>query len=229
MKQDREKLRNRLKALLGKTVANGCTEDEAMTAAAKAAELMRDYGISEAELDIAVEAIGWREDRVPRHVLWGAITFVTNTKAIYTREREGKRVKYYGIEPGPQIAAYLHDLCGRAIDSELRIYRSSEFYKRRRNAVTRRAAADDFTKGMIVRLSRRVVELFHDTHDHDRALAASNACAAAHPDAKSMKTKPPKAIRYAEAAGAGYDAGNRVALHHGVNSVATRAITGGAS
>ena len=39
---DREKLKVKIRALREMTSARGCTEDEAMAAAAKAAELMRE-------------------------------------------------------------------------------------------------------------------------------------------------------------------------------------------
>ena len=46
----REKLLKRIQALLAKTSARGCTEGEAIAAAEKAAELMREHGLSESDL-----------------------------------------------------------------------------------------------------------------------------------------------------------------------------------
>ena len=40
MADDLDKLINRLQALRAKTIANGCTEEEALSAAAKVAELL---------------------------------------------------------------------------------------------------------------------------------------------------------------------------------------------
>ncbi|SCM75420.1 conserved hypothetical protein [uncultured Pleomorphomonas sp.] len=48
---DREKLKAKIRALREMTSTRGCTEDEAMAAAAKAAELMREYGVSDVELE----------------------------------------------------------------------------------------------------------------------------------------------------------------------------------
>jgi hypothetical protein len=47
---DRKKIVDRVKALHAKTVVNGCTEGEALSARAKAQELMAAHNISEAEL-----------------------------------------------------------------------------------------------------------------------------------------------------------------------------------
>ncbi len=45
-----DRLRARLRALLDKTVANGCTEAEALAAAEKARAIMAERGISDADL-----------------------------------------------------------------------------------------------------------------------------------------------------------------------------------
>lgn len=51
MNQSRKKMLERVKAILAKTMENGCTEEEAMTALAKARELMATYEIDEKELN----------------------------------------------------------------------------------------------------------------------------------------------------------------------------------
>ena len=45
-----QKIRDRIRALRDKTAARGCTEAEALAAAEKAAQLMRDHGVSEADI-----------------------------------------------------------------------------------------------------------------------------------------------------------------------------------
>jgi hypothetical protein len=47
----RKKMLDKVKAILSKTMENGCTEEEAMAALAKARELMATYEIDEAELN----------------------------------------------------------------------------------------------------------------------------------------------------------------------------------
>lgn len=51
MNDSRKKMLEKVKAILAKTMGNGCTEGEAMAALAKARELMATYDIDEAELD----------------------------------------------------------------------------------------------------------------------------------------------------------------------------------
>ena len=45
----------RIRALMGKTVANGCTESEALAAAAKIGELMDRYGLTYSDFELKSE------------------------------------------------------------------------------------------------------------------------------------------------------------------------------
>ena len=49
---DNEAIKKRIRALLNKTVKNGCTEAEAMIAAKKVAELMAKYSLDRSTVDI---------------------------------------------------------------------------------------------------------------------------------------------------------------------------------
>ena len=49
---DLDKLKSRIQALRAKTVQNGCTEAEALSAAAKVAELLDQYDLSLSDVDL---------------------------------------------------------------------------------------------------------------------------------------------------------------------------------
>jgi hypothetical protein len=55
MADELEKLKNRLLALRAKTIANGCTEEEALLAATKVAELLDRHDLSLSDLLFGVE------------------------------------------------------------------------------------------------------------------------------------------------------------------------------
>ena len=55
MTTDLDKLKTRLQALRAKTIANGCTEEEALAAAAKVAELLDRHDLSITDLEIREE------------------------------------------------------------------------------------------------------------------------------------------------------------------------------
>lgn len=227
---DREKLRARVRALLAKTVENGCTEKEAVAAAAKAAELMREYTVSEDELDI-IEASTAREStrRTGRERLWGMVSHVTNCAALYSSDARGPIVCFYGIEPGPQIAVYLRDICNRAIDTEIAIFKTTDTYRRRRKTATRRQAVKDFTHGMIERLNDRLWSLFEASMNDTRQALAKQARDNDNPDARAMKPLRSHRERFADANAAGWRAGGSVDLHHGVGGSGEQLKIGGGS
>ena len=53
---DLEKLKGRIQALRAKTVENGCTEEEALSAAAKVADLLDQYDLSLTDVELREEA-----------------------------------------------------------------------------------------------------------------------------------------------------------------------------
>ena len=52
MSNERDRLRSRIAALAAKTIANGCTEAEALAAAAKVAELLDRHALSMSDVEI---------------------------------------------------------------------------------------------------------------------------------------------------------------------------------
>ena len=61
----RDSLIKKIKALLGKTIENGCTEDEAMTAAAHAATLMEQYDLTFKDIEKEIREQKFAADRRP--------------------------------------------------------------------------------------------------------------------------------------------------------------------
>lgn len=74
-----DKLRSRIQALRAKTIDNGCTEDEALSAAAKVAELLDRYDLSLTDVEIRAAACErrsfetYRKKRIPLDDCIGAI------------------------------------------------------------------------------------------------------------------------------------------------------------
>ena len=158
-----ERIKAKLRALLSKTVENGCTESEALAAAEKAQELLSRYGIEADEVGAPEE---WAEDYVglgarrrPRDSLWMALGFFCNCKAWLSRTETGWRVRYFGRPCDVAVASYLHDILERAIVAALADYKRTDSYQRRRKPSTRRAALRAFEIGMSDRLKTRLVQL----------------------------------------------------------------------
>ncbi|MBL8575105.1 MAG: DUF2786 domain-containing protein [Hyphomicrobiaceae bacterium] len=209
-----EALKRKIAALRAKTREAGCTEEEAMSAAAMAAQLMSRYGISDADLVMSRAS----SPKVPKRDGWrvklcATIGYCTATATLF--DFDTAEVVFFGREPGPEIAAYLRDVTFRAIDSASREFKRGAFYAARRNTRTRRKALEDFAAGMAMRLSGRLWELFKPTwtqREYENAMIYRDQAV---PDSRrrvsrDLRDKP----RYVEALSAGVAAGNKVGLHH---------------
>lgn len=217
---NRETLAKRIAALRQMTVERGCTEAEALSAAAKAAELMREYGLSENDITVDEQAVKSRtKGQSARDPLWEMLCHCTNTVAIILEGRGECRRAFVGIDPGPAIATYLYVVLDRAVDREIALFKASPFYRRRRTVATRRHAVQDFTSGLVVRLRRRLRDLFADTVSADALKTAIAARDERYPDTAPIASRDTK-TRFSEAIAAGWLSGNNINLSHGVHGTA---------
>lgn len=213
---DREKLLAKIRALTAKTTGAGCTEAEAMAAAAKAAELMREYGIAEVLLDAGQSSIGVKfAIRSVRGRLCAAVAVVTNCAALHQRTGRDKTLVYVGCGPWPQVACYLHDVAHRAVDAAVKEFRRGGFYRARRTEKTKRKAVEDFTAAFVQRITERLLRLFQETISDDLRAKANDALAALYPRTDTVKHREAR-TRFASAASAGRGAAEHVNLAHGV-------------
>ena len=156
-----DRIKRRIRGLLSKTVDRGVTEAEAMLAAAKAAELMEKYDLDQADLEEAVEGIGAAElhiDPALSDALWrigNAIAELCTCRfLVYPRTR--KKVEFVGYDTDREIAAYLMEICARALkdEADLEDRRNGLF---RHNIRLRKRLG--FIEGMTTRLAERIRKL----------------------------------------------------------------------
>ncbi|MCB1463234.1 MAG: DUF2786 domain-containing protein [Nitratireductor sp.] len=198
------------------TAARGCTEAEALAAAEKAAQLMRDHGISETDIKIEEASSRSRQGgRGQKARLWPVIAHCTNTASIVVRSRFGNDVTFVGREPGPEIAVYLRDVCERAIDRELARFKTTPAYRRKRSVAVKRQVAAAFVGGMVTRLSGRLLEIFGPAVSEADGAEANRALAERYPGSIDLP-KAKRELRHSMARAAGFLAGENVTLAHGV-------------
>jgi hypothetical protein len=213
-----ETLLRRLRALRAMTTANGCTEAEAMAAAAKAAEIMLEAGLTDRDLEFGEASSSSKsKGRSVADGLWPVIAFCTNTANIVVIDGDSVTVTFVGREPGPEISVYLREVCERAIRRELETFKAGDYYRRRRTLKTRRRASEDFLLGITARLRRRLIDLFSATFNEAERLAAVEALKSRYADSSAIK-RPARKIGNAKAAWAGFAAGGRVPLSHGMTA-----------
>ncbi len=160
---DRFKIAARIRALLAKTVENGCTEEEAIAAAAKAGELLARYNLT-------IDEVQMRETPFRRHQefhedyvgerLWkvaDAIAHLTGVR--YWTSRAGVipiEISFFGFDHEVEVARYLLEICARAMRQEhLRLNRQFALLV----IAARRRKVLPFLDGMVDTLSRRIKEL----------------------------------------------------------------------
>lgn len=227
MSMKKEAMKRRIAALMNKTTARGCTEEEAIAAAEKAAALMREYGISATELEFDRKDIKTKTAGLAlRDALWNMIAHCTNTATVVSSGHENIRT-FIGYAPGPEIATYLYTVCNRAIDREIANFKKGSFYRNRKKLTTRRQAVHDFTTGMVGRLCRSIHALFEQTISETAMQKARDVMKSEFPNTVRVtaKGKPP---RYGEAYFMGRNAGDNIKISRGVDGATAPLKIGGA-
>lgn len=158
----REKICARIRALLAKTVENGCTEDEAIGAAAKAAEMLERYNLTVDEVEL-------RESQFTRHTerhddpvgdrLWkpaAAISELTGARYWVAKPGMPVEITFFGFEHEVLVAKYLLEICARSMRLHEVVMRSQ---MRLLNPSAQRRKIAPFLDGMADRLHARIKAL----------------------------------------------------------------------
>ena len=159
------KVKARIRALAAKTVDRGCSEAEAMLAAAKVGELLDVYGLSMSEVELREEACVQRRlplggpRRVALRWLFPALLRFCECRG-WTDGRED--FVLFGLEPDVQMAEYLLHVVAGALAWEEARFREAPAYAARRHRA--QAVLRSFRLGFAERLSRRLDEMAEARH-----------------------------------------------------------------
>ncbi|MGI4802159.1 MAG: DUF2786 domain-containing protein [Janthinobacterium lividum] len=159
-----DKLIGRIQALRAKTVEQGCTEQEAMTAAAKVAELLDRYGLSLSELDLRGQSCEGSAVETERKRAGPIDECVPATAAFFDcrvwGEKDGAgrlRYVFFGLPADVAAARYLYDLVDQAFTRETALFKSGETYAAMPSSL-RRTATNSFQVG----LGRGIIAKLYD-------------------------------------------------------------------
>ncbi len=170
MSQANELLRvkARIKALTDKTVANGCTEAEAMAAAEMVGRLLERYALSMDEIEVRAARCVQAEipiGGIRRRPIDGcvpAIARLCDCKVWLARGAKPgdpphlptpARYVFFGFETDAALACYLFTVIDRAMATELSTFRLARPELR---AVRLRRASDSFQHGVAARVAARL-------------------------------------------------------------------------
>jgi hypothetical protein len=148
-----ERLVQRIQGLRAKTVAHGCTEQEALAAAEKVAELLDRYGLSLGELDFRAQpcdGIGIQTSRrrlAPIDSCIPAIAAFFDCRA-WLEQSQGMPLRYifFGLRADVTAAQYLYEMVERAFETETDAFRAGALYAQMAGA--RRSATNSFQIGL---------------------------------------------------------------------------------
>jgi hypothetical protein len=148
-----ERLVQRIQGLRAKTVAQGCTEQEALAAAEKVAELLDRYGLSLGELEFRAqpcEGIGIQTNRrriAPIDECIPAIAAFFDCR-VWAERAEAAPLRYifFGLRGDVTAARYLYEMVERAFATETDAFRASAIYFEM--AGERRTATNSFQTGL---------------------------------------------------------------------------------
>ena len=126
-----DRLKTRIQGLRSKTTDNGCTEAEALLAAAKVAELLDRYDLSLTDVEIRDapceqrEYETYRKKRIPLDDCVGAIANFCDCRVWREKNQAGEaRYVFFGLRSDIEVAHYLTELIDNAVRSELGRYKN---------------------------------------------------------------------------------------------------------
>lgn len=163
--RDLDKLRARIQALRAKTVDQGCTEEEALAAAAKVAELLDRHGLSLSELDMrrqtcegaAIET--GRRRRAPIDDCVATVAAFCDCRHWIETDAAGElRFIFFGLPGDVAGARCLYDMVAAALAGETAAFKSGPLYAEHVSA-QRASATRSFQIGMVHSIVSKLREL----------------------------------------------------------------------
>jgi|SRR5580658_1875953 hypothetical protein len=149
-----DKVLSRIQALRAKTVETGCTEQEALAAAEKVAELLDRYGLSLSEVELKDQAcegagIGTGRKRFgPIDACIPAVGRFCDCRVWSERTTRGEiRYVFFGLPADVAGAKYLYDLVEQAFETETDLFKSGALYAEHHSG-DRRGATSSFQTGL---------------------------------------------------------------------------------
>jgi hypothetical protein len=162
------RVKARIKALTEKTVANGCTEAEAMAAADMVGRLLERYALSMDEIEIrtarCVQAevpLGGRRRRPIDGCVPTVARFCDCKVWLARAGAEPPRYVFFGFETDTALALYLFAVIDRAVSTETAGFRRANPHFR---GVRLRQASASFQHGVVARVADRL-DAMHRARD----------------------------------------------------------------
>lgn len=169
-KENLEKIKARIRALLSKTESNGATKAEAEAALAKATELMTQYMINEADI-----ADNKRKFITKTCLVMGGMEDVTrlapnlcelfSCQHFYTRKAHSRQIDklyYFGTEMDVDCCIYFTNLISNTLFNEIIKYRKTPKYWELAKSFTPQEIKKYFQYGFIIGVASKIESLIQE-------------------------------------------------------------------
>jgi len=164
-----DKTIKKIKSLLAKTVENGATEEESMSALAKASELMLKYNISQAELDSKPQ-FDILQKSTPLIVSAVDVTAFANEVANLfdckvTLSRYKKEINFFGHREDVDLCIFSYISIVKSCELELKKYKKTYWYKKQIFVNEKgfgRKLCNSFRKGFFMRVGGKLIEIYSE-------------------------------------------------------------------
>ena len=172
---DLNKLKARIQGLRAKTVENGCTEHEAIAAAAKVAALLDQYDLSLTDVEIRqdtcerAEYDTWRKNGIPLDGCVAAIADFADCRIWHEKNQfDERRYIFFGRQADVAVAHYLCDLIDRSMLIEVARFKCTPGYLGYRPG-DRKTASNSFLHGMAASIAAKLREMKAQRDEAHRA------------------------------------------------------------
>ena len=227
---DKKQILQRMRMFSERTVANGCSEAEAMIAAQKLSELQSKYNLTLTELDIdelSFEAESVSLGNKVRHPVYCALYGLQEfcgVKLVMT----GARLEIFGEPHKIDNARYMIELIKLTMDAEYARYKASWEYEDAKMRYHPRRIRADFMNAMGYRISKRLLDMAKQERSEAQSQAATGTSLVVLANQKlvaAFKKRHPRlgsgsgrSTSNSSATSAGRAAGDRAGLNRGVGS-----------
>lgn len=152
-------IKNKIRALMNKTVENGATESEAFSAMKIVGKLLDEYNLSMDEFSVrnetcVTEFYSTKNKHMNEQVMVASgVAKFCSVKVWMQRTNKGIDIYFFGLEPDVQMAIYLISMIGTVYANEFNSFKESFIYNSYNGH--RRVLASNFQKGYASKINVR--------------------------------------------------------------------------
>jgi len=162
---DLDRVIQRIQALRAKTVDRGCTEEEAMAAAAKVSELLDRHDLTLDEVSVrqsdceGVSVATGRKRRAPVDSCMSPVAAFCDCRVWSEGSNDGDlRYVFFGLKADVVAARFLHELIEVTFDTESETFRRGDIYRKLQGG-GRRTALNSFQIGLAGGIAAKLATL----------------------------------------------------------------------